>query len=58
MELPTRMQFRFRELSKILTQTVTLIPNNGQSDVRENDTIIVELPHNSVIDLILSSWNI
>ena len=38
MELPTRMQFRFRESNKILKQTVTLIPNNGQHDVRQNDT--------------------
>ena len=51
MELPSRMQYRFRELNKILKQTVTIIPNNGQSDVRDNDTIILELPHNSVVDL-------
>ena len=51
MELPTRMQYRFRELNKILKQTVTIIPNNGQSDVRDGDTIILELPHNSVVDL-------
>jgi len=50
MELPTRMQYRFRELNKILKQTVTIIPNNGQSDVRDGDTIILELPHNSVVD--------
>jgi hypothetical protein len=50
MELPSRMQYRFRELNKILKQTVTIIPNNGQSDVRDNDTIILELPHNSVVD--------
>jgi hypothetical protein len=51
MELPTRMQFRFREINKILKQTVYLTPNNGQADVKAGDTIIVELPHNSVIDL-------
>ena len=51
MELPSRMQYRFRELNKILKQTVTITPNNGQADVRENDTIILELPHNSVVDL-------
>ena len=51
MELPTHMQFRFREINKILKQTVTLIPNSGQATVNANDTIIVELPHNSVIDL-------
>jgi hypothetical protein len=50
-ELPTRMQYRFREFNKILKQTVYLIPNNGQSNVFAGDTIIVELPHNSVIDL-------
>ena len=51
LELPSRMQWRVREINDILKQTVTLIPNNGQSDIRENDTIIVELPHNSVLDL-------
>ena len=51
MELPSRMQYRFRELNKILKQTVTIIPNNGQYDVKDNDTIILELPHNSVVDL-------
>lgn len=51
MELPSRMQYRFRELNKILKQTVTIIPNNGQADVHDNDTIILELPHNSVVDL-------
>ena len=50
-ELPTRMQYKFREFNKILKQTVYLIPNNGQSVVNAGDTIIVELPHNSVIDL-------
>jgi hypothetical protein len=50
MELPTRMQFRFREINKILKQTVYLVPNNGQSAVNAGDTIIVELPHNSVVD--------
>ena len=50
MELPTRMQFRFREINKILKQTVYLVPNNGQSTVSAGDTIIVELPHNSVVD--------
>ena len=50
-ELPTRMQFKFREINKILKQTITLIPNNGQSTVNAGDTIIVELPHNSVVDL-------
>ena len=51
MELPTRMQFRFREINKILKQTVILTPNNGQASVNAGDTIIVELPHNSVVDL-------
>jgi hypothetical protein len=50
-ELPSRMQYKFREFNKILKQTVYLTPNNGQSDVYAGDTIIVELPHNSVIDL-------
>ena len=50
-ELPTRMQYKFREFNKILKQTVYLIPNNGQSTLNAGDTIIVELPHNSVIDL-------
>jgi hypothetical protein len=44
------MQYRFREINKILKQTVYLVPNNGQASVSAGDTIIVELPHNSVID--------
>ena len=50
MELPTRMQYRFREINKILKQTVYLVPNNGQANVNAGDTIIVELPQNSVVD--------
>lgn len=50
MELPTRMQYRFREINKILKQTVYLVPNNGQATVSAGDTIIVELPQNSVVD--------
>ena len=50
MELPTRMQYRFREINKILKQTVYLVPNNGQASVNAGDTIIVELPQNSVVD--------
>ena len=50
MELPTRMQYRFREINKILKQTVYLVPNNGQANVSAGDTIIVELPQNSVVD--------
>ena len=49
-ELPARMQYRFREINKILKQTVYLVPNNGQADVKAGDTIIVELPQNSVVD--------
>ena len=44
------MQYRFREINKILKQTVYLVPNNGQADVNAGDTIIVELPQNSVVD--------
>jgi len=51
MELPTGMQFHFREINKILKQTVNLTPSNGQAPVNAGDTIIVELPHNSVVDL-------
>ena len=41
MELPTRMQYRFREINKILKQTVYLVPNNGQANVSAGDTIIL-----------------
>jgi hypothetical protein len=50
MELPTRLQYRFREINKIVKQTVYLVPNNGKADVNAGDTIIVELPQNSVVD--------
>ena len=44
MELPTRMQYRFREINKILKQTVYLVPNNGQADVNAGDSVSVLLP--------------
>jgi len=50
-DLPTRMQFRFREINKIEKTTVNLRPSNGQAPVKAGDTIIVELPFNSVLDL-------
>ena len=51
LSLPTRMQYRFREITKIGKATVPITPSIGQAPVKAGDTIIVELPFNTVIDL-------
>jgi hypothetical protein len=51
LSLPTRMQYRFREITKIGKTTVPITPSIGQAPVKAGDTIIVELPFNTVIDL-------
>ena len=51
LSLPTRMQYRFREITKIGKATVPITPSIGQAPVKAGDTIIVELPFLTVIDL-------
>ena len=42
--IPTIMKWRFKQLKKLLKETVTMTPNNGQSTVRPGQRIIVDLP--------------
>ena len=42
--IPTAMKWRFKQLKKLLKETVTMTPNNGQATVKPGQRIIVDLP--------------
>jgi hypothetical protein len=50
------MRWRFKQLKKLLKETVTMTPNNGQSTVKPGQRIIVDLPFNSTVDLSTFTW--
>ena len=54
--IPNSMKWRFKQLKKLLKETVTMTPNNGQSTVRPGQRIIVDLPFNSTVDLSTFTW--
>ena len=54
--VPLAMQWRFKELKKLLKETVPMTPNNGQAAVRPGQRIIVDLPFNSTVDLSTFTW--
>ena len=54
--IPAAMQWRFKQLKKLLKETVTMTPNNGSSTVRPGQRIIVDLPFNSTVDLSTFTW--
>ena len=54
--IPTIMKWRFKQLKKLLKETVTMTPNNGQATVRPGQRIIVDLPFNSTVDLSTFTW--
>jgi hypothetical protein len=54
--VPSFMRWRFKQLKKLLTETVTMTPNNGQSTVKPGRRIIVDLPFNSTVDLSTFTW--
>jgi hypothetical protein len=54
--IPTAMKWRFKQLKKLLKETVTMTPNNGQSTVKPGQRIIVDLPFNSTVDLSTFTW--
>jgi hypothetical protein len=54
--VPLAMQWRFKELKKILKETVPMTPNNGQASVKPGQRIIVDLPFNSTVDLSTFTW--
>jgi len=54
--VPSSMQWKFKQLKKLLKETVTMTPNNGQATVRPGQRIIVDLPFNSTCDLGTFAW--
>ena len=54
--IPTSMKWKFKTLKKLLKETVTMTPNNGQATVRPGQRIIVDLPFNSTVDLSTFTW--
>ena len=54
--IPTSMQWRFKTIRKLLKETVSMTPNNGQATVRPGQRIIVDLPFNSTVDLSTFTW--
>ena len=54
--VPLAMQWRFKQLKKLLKETVSMTPNNGAATVRPGQRIIVDLPFNSNVDLSTFSW--
>ncbi len=54
--IPSIMKWRFKELKKLLKETVSMTPNNGQQTVKPGQRIIVDLPFNSTCDLATFTW--
>ena len=54
--VPSIMRWRFKQLKKLLKETVTMTPNNGQATVEPGQRIIVDLPFNSTVDLSTFTW--
>jgi len=54
--VPLSMQWRFKELKKILKETVPITANNGQTSVKPGQRVIVDLPFNSTVDLSTFTW--
>ena len=54
--IPSIMKWRFKELKKLLKETVAMTPNNGQATVKPGQRIIVDLPFNSTCDLATFTW--
>ncbi len=55
--VPSIMRCRFKQLKKLLKETVTMTPKNGQSTVKPCQLIIVDLPFNSTVDLSTFTWS-
>jgi len=49
--IPSKMQWRVREIKKVLKQSVKLIPTSGVNTLNAGQKIIVDLPPNSLVDL-------
>ena len=53
--IPNAMQWQIKRLKVLQKETVTMTPNKT-TDVRPGQTIIVDLPYNSKVDLSSFSW--
>ena len=53
--IPAAMEWVIQRLKVLQKETVTMIPNKTQ-DVKPGQTIIVDLPYNSKIDLSTFTW--
>ena len=42
--IPSIMKWRFKELKKLLKETVSMTPNNEQATVKPGQRVIVDLP--------------
>ena len=49
--IPTKMEWRVKELKNILKQTIELQPATGVSTSKGGQQIRVDLPPNSLVDL-------
>ena len=48
--IPTKMEWRVKELKNILKQTIELQPTTGVSTLKGGQQIRVDLPPNSLVD--------
>ncbi len=48
--IPTQMQWKFKELRKVLKETVKMTPSTGQTTMMPGNKIIVDIPYNSLCD--------
>jgi hypothetical protein len=50
-EIPERMKFKFREIKNIFKHQIKFLPSTGQQEVYAGQTIMCELPTNTIVDL-------
>ena len=55
-QIPNAMRWRFKTIRKLLKETVPMTPNNGTTNVKPGQRIIVDLPFNSTLDLSIFTW--
>ena len=53
--IPNAMQWAIKRIKVLQKETVTMTPNKT-TEVRPGQTIIVDLPYNSKVDLSTCSW--
>jgi len=53
--IPNAMQWQIKRLKVLQKETVTMTPNKT-TDIKPGQTIIIDLPYNSKVDLSSFSW--